>query len=205
MGSALCSRFRRKSGRFHTFFFIISEHSVSLHVQSVVCLAILFLIPYIFCCFRSYGSGQPPALRGRSWRTVSHHWSGSAKVPACSRPGNLTGTTQIPAGVHCVLHSTSAPLDRCFFIWDLLLLLHAQSGFFCTGVLLLQVGTVGLVQLLKIQKNYQLFLFEFLSSQDRLRLTIIFPVLLSCGQCLFDEEQETCRYTNDHIQIAFEY
>lgn len=88
--------------------------------------------------FRFHGSRKLFAVR-RQWRTVGPNWSGAAEAPGCCRHGDVTHPSESYTDLCCFLRCLPAPLGRHLFIRQLLLLLHAQGGFFHTCALLLQV------------------------------------------------------------------
>lgn len=89
--------------------------------------------------FRFHGS-RKPFTSSKWWGSVGPHCSDIAGFPGCCHHGDVTHPSESNAGPYCVFYHLPAPLDRCFSIWELLLLLHAQGGFFSTCPLLLQVS-----------------------------------------------------------------
>lgn len=87
---------------------------------------------------RFHGAGKLPD-GGGFWRNVGHRWPGPDETPGCCRRGDFTGPSETPAGVHGVVLPAAAPVCRCVFVRELLLLLHAQGHLFHTCALLLQV------------------------------------------------------------------
>ena len=133
----------------------------------------------------------------RCCRAVAPHCSGAAEAPEGCRQGGLTHSTDHCTKLCCVFCRCPAPLDRCLFIWELLLLLHAQGGFFHTCALLLQVCIWSMTVTVCLITSFlllSLLSHSCLCLQDRLWIPLLFFVHLSSGQHLTDEEQETCVY-----------
>lgn len=147
--------------------------------------------------FRVYGPRKSSASRWRRGAFRHHHFH-PAEAAGCCCHGDLTGSWETRTRPDCPLCCSSATVDRCLFIWELLLFLHAHSNIFHTCSLLLQVGE--LVEEWIQTKNHVFFFYlhlfyqPYFCLQNGLSISLFFFVLIPHGQHFPDEKQEKCKY-----------